>query len=192
MGGRLRLVTDQGVAIAAPSGALSQHSQRRDPPTQRGLPRVLQAAPSELRVGVNDRNHHAVRALRASYGIPLTEATLEFDAGLAAELHAAERRAPEERRTVPIAEIRPRTPAPVPPPPRPVALTARPAAPAEPMLPLPNRHPDLDLGRARHADPTHTSALVELSELNARRWPVWTALGLSAAVVAALAAVFFG
>ena len=190
MGARLRLVTDQGIAVAPAGGVVSQHSARRDPPTQRGLPRALQAVPSELRVGVNERNHHAVRALRASFGVPVAEGTLEFDASIAAQLHAAEHRAPEERRTAPIVAPRPRLSAA---PQAPPAVVPRPQP--GPIASAPgrtNRHPDLDLGRARHADPAHTSALVALSELDARRWPMWTALGLSAAVVAALAVAFFG
>lgn len=215
---RLRLITNQDLDTA-PS------SQRRDPPTQRGLPRVLQPGPAELRAGLNDRSRYAAPTPRATLAfsestLPFaeTEVTIEYDAGAPSRLPppgALVRQPPApsrpvvQRHTSPIGgrpNADPRAPllAPVPTRP-PVAEPARRPTSAPPLrraptsevprvlavMPAPAGPVDLDLGRARHADPFASSTLIALSDLHARRWPMWVAFGVGASAVAALTIWFF-
>jgi len=232
---RLRLITNQDLD-RAPS------SHRRDPPTQRGLPRVLQPGPAELRAGVNDRSRYAAPAPRATLALsestlPFaeTEVTIEYDAGAPSRLPppgalsreppgalsrqppgAPSRQAPApsrpvvQRHTSPIGgrpNADPRAPVLAPISTRPpVAEPARRPASAPPLrraptsevpralavVDLPAGPVDLDLGRARHADPFASSTLIALSDLHARRWPMWVALGVGASAVAGLTFWFFG
>lgn len=160
MGAKLRLITNQDLVAAA---------TKRDPPTQRGLPRVLQSAPAELRVGVNERSRYAEHVPRATLAFATSEATIEYDAGAIARPPPPPSRL-VQRRTSPIGG-------------RPNAVAL--AAPA-PVV------PDLDLGRARNSDTLGASTLIALSDLEARRWPTWLAIAVGVAAALAAIAWWFG
>lgn len=159
MGASLKLITNQDLVAAT----------KRDPPTQRGLPRVLQPAPAELRAGVNERSRYADHAPRATLAFATSEATIEYDAGAIARPPPPPSRL-VQRRTSPIGG-------------RPYAVSF--AAPP-PVV------PDLDLGRARNSDSLGASTLIALSDLETRRWPTWLALGVGVAAALAALAWWYG